>query len=150
MPGIEPSYRIRRCRESDLEDILRIERESFSDPYDRETFSQLLLYEPEGFLVAEGDGGILGYVASSAHHGVIFSLAVSAGNRRRGLGRALMEEVIRYLRTETGQVTLQVRVGNSEAIHLYRRLSFREEGRVRRYYPDGEDALVMTLDLAPS
>ena len=110
---------------------------------------QLLGSEPEGFLVAEGDSGILGYVASSARYGLIFSVAVSGVSRRKGIGRTLMDAVIGYLRGRTKRVSLQVRVSNTAAIGLYRELSFREEGRVRRYYPDGEDALVMYLELRP-
>ncbi|MDA4112791.1 MAG: ribosomal protein S18-alanine N-acetyltransferase [Thaumarchaeota archaeon] len=149
VPAAEPSYRIRRCTDGDLDVILRIEDESFSDPYDRDVFSQLLRSEPDGFLVAEGEGGVVGYVASSARYGLIFSLAVSADHRRKGIGWMLMDGALRYLRGRTRRVTLQVRVGNAAAIALYRRFSFKEEGIVRRYYPDGEDALVMTLNLGP-
>lgn len=144
--SVEPSPRIRTCREGDLDDVLRIEEESFPDPYDRETFSHLLQFEPEGFLVAEGDGGIMGYITASASYGLIFSLAVSAGRRRRRTGWMLMEAVLRYLRGRTDRVSLQVRVSNSAAIGLYRQFSFREEGRLERYYADGESALVMSLD----
>jgi [ribosomal protein S18]-alanine N-acetyltransferase len=150
-PPPSPTHRIRRCTDGDLDAILGIENESFSDPYDRDTFSQLLRSEPEGFLVAEGDddddGDILGYVASSARYGLILSLAVSADHRREGIGTMMMDAALRYLRGRARRVTLQVRVSNAPAISLYRRFSFREAGKVRRYYPDGEDALVMTLDL---
>jgi ribosomal-protein-alanine N-acetyltransferase len=40
-------------------------------------------------------------------------------------------------------VCLEVRVGNREAISLYRRLGFRETGCRKRYYQDGEDAVLM-------
>jgi len=150
LPEADPSYQIRKCVDGDLDGVLKIEEESFPDPYDREIFSQLLSSEPEGFLVAEGGPGVLGYVASSARYGIIFSLAVSASRRREGIGRALMDAILRYLSEETEWVSLQVRVGNSAAIGLYRQFSFREEGRVRRYYPDGEDALVMILDFKSS
>src|SRR5208283_3682564 len=86
LPESEPLYRIRMCRKGDLEGVLKIEKESFSDPYDRDVFSMLLQSEPEGFLVAECDDGVVGYVASSARYGLIFSLAVSAGRRRKRVG----------------------------------------------------------------
>ncbi len=130
-----------------MEGVLKIENESFPDPYDRDVFSTLLQSEPEGFLVAECDGGVVGYVASSARYGLIFSLAVSAGHRRKRVGWLLMEAVLGYLRGRTETVSLQVRVGNFAAIDLYRHFSFREEGRLRGYHSDGEDALVMCLDL---
>ena len=146
----EPLYRIRMCRDGDLDDVLVIEEQTFTDAYDREIFSQLLISEPQGFLVAEGDSGVLGYVASSGRYGLIFSLAVAATHRRRGIGRLLMVAVLGYLRGETKTVSLQVRVTNSAAITLYHQFSFKEQGKVRRYYTDGEDALVMTLDLRPA
>ena len=141
------THRIRACRKGDLNGVLEIENETFPDPYDEEVFSMLLRSEPDGFLVAEGDGEVLGYVAVSANYEVIFSLAVSRHHRGEGLGRALMDAALVYLRPRTESVSLQVRVSNSAAIRLYRRFGFKEEGRVSRYYPDGEDALVMTLDL---
>ena len=112
MPESEPLYRIRRCREGDLDEVLTIEEQTFTDAYDREIFSQLLRSEPQGFLVAADDSGVLGYVASSGRYGLIFSLAVSAAHRRRGIGRSLMVAVLGYLRGETKRVSLQVRVTN--------------------------------------
>ena len=143
-----PSVRIRAFSERDLGSVLKIEKESFPDPYDRETFSQLLQSEPEGFIVAEFEDGILGYAASSARYGLIFSLAVSADRRRKGVGQMLLEAVLDYLRGRADSVILQVRVSNSAAIQLYQKFGFTEEGRMRRYYSDGEDALTMTLGLS--
>jgi ribosomal-protein-alanine N-acetyltransferase len=40
-------------------------------------------------------------------------------------------------------VFLEVRLGNEKAIALYRRLGFREAGRRKSYYHDGEDAWLM-------
>jgi len=150
LPGSEPLYRIRRCREGDLDDVLAIEEQTFTDAYDREIFSQLLMTEPQGFLVAVDDSGVLGYVAASGRYGLIFSLAVSAAHRRRGIGRSLMQGVLGYLRGATMRVSLQVRVTNSAAIALYHGFSFNEQGRISRYYPDGEDALVMVLEFRPA
>ena len=40
-------------------------------------------------------------------------------------------------------ITLEVRVSNDPAIALYRSFGFEEAGVRRRYYQDGEDALIM-------
>jgi len=40
---------------------------------------------------------------------------------------------------------LEVRVGNAPARALYSGLGFTEAGMRKRYYSDGEDALIMTL-----
>src|SRR5271169_6829984 len=112
LANAEPLCTIRRCRETDLDHILKIEKESFPDPYDRDVFTMLLGSEPGGFLVAEHDGRVVGYLVSSATYGLIFSLAVSANRRRRRIGSKLMEAALRYLRGGTDGVSLQVRVGN--------------------------------------
>jgi ribosomal-protein-alanine N-acetyltransferase len=138
---------IRRSRFSDLGEILKIEKASFPDPYDRPTFLHLLLSEPGGFLVAEEKGAIVGYVVTTtgSGRGLIVSIAVSADHKRRGIGAKLLQEALDYLvdrRIE--QVELQVRVTNTAAIQMYeKKFSFHISHRIRRYYQNGEDALVM-------
>ncbi|MCS6997720.1 MAG: GNAT family N-acetyltransferase, partial [Casimicrobiaceae bacterium] len=44
--------------------------------------------------------------------------------------------------------TLEVRVNNLAAQSLYRKFGFVEVGRRKRFYRDGEDALLMTKPLA--
>jgi ribosomal-protein-alanine N-acetyltransferase len=46
-------------------------------------------------------------------------------------------------------LVLEVRPSNRRAIRLYRYLGYDVVGRRPRYYADGEDALVMTLELSP-
>lgn len=143
----EPAPLVRTCTAGDLESILKIETESFPDPYGRETFELLLRSEQEWFLVAEGRSGVQGYVAGSARYGLIFSLAVSPGYRRKRIAWMLMDAVLRRLSGHAKTVSLQVRVSNSAAIELYRKLGFRRVGMLKRYYADGEDALVMSVNL---
>lgn len=141
-------YSIRRCRLTDLGDILEIERRSFPDAYDRAIFVQLLALEPDGFLVAERDGRLLGYLAavSDGKDAMVYSIAVSESARRTGVGSALMETELRYLSTRAEQVHLQVSVNNDPAIALYKLFSFVEVGRAKKYYPNGDDAIIMKLE----
>ncbi|MDA4133838.1 MAG: ribosomal protein S18-alanine N-acetyltransferase [Thaumarchaeota archaeon] len=142
------SYIIRPCREKDLDQVLEVEREAFPDPYDLFTFSQLLSVEPGGFFVAEEDGLVLGYVAaaSRAEEAMIYSIAVRSGSRRRGIARLLMQAELGYLSKRTARVYLQVSVNNAAAIALYEHLSFVRTGRLRKYYSNGDDAILMSLN----
>lgn len=45
---------------------------------------------------------------------------------------------------------LEVRVSNGAAIALYDQLGFKQVGRRKQYYPDGEDAILMNKDLPGS
>lgn len=78
----------------------------------------------------------------------VLNVATRADRRRRGLGRKVMEHGLAYARAhEVRRVFLEVRCSNAPAIALYRALGFTDLGVRRRYYPDGEDALEMMLEL---
>ncbi len=73
----------------------------------------------------------------------VLSLAVDPPWRRRGVGRQLLDDYLSELRGEgVRRVTLEVRASNRPAQELYRALGMSWEGQRRRYYGDGEDALL--------
>lgn len=68
--------------------------------------------------------------------------------RRRGVARSLMAEGMGAARRAgASRVLLEVRRSNSPAIALYRALGFLQDTVRRGYYPDGEDAILMSLAL---
>jgi [ribosomal protein S18]-alanine N-acetyltransferase len=70
--------------------------------------------------------------------------------RRRGLARALMQNLIAHAAARRAAlIALEVRRSNQAAIALYRSAGFRAAGLRRAYYADGEDAVDMLLDLDP-
>ena len=82
----------------------------------------------------------------------LFNIAVDPAFQRRGLGRALLEQVIDEVE-KRGVVTLwlEVRASNVAAIALYESLGFNEATIRRNYYPtvDGrEDAIIMALPIS--
>lgn len=78
----------------------------------------------------------------------IFVIPDSRGQR---VGRALMQDFLEYARIQLGvtEVFLEVRPSNRAACQLYLSSGFSETGRRKRYYKDGEDALVYTCKLLP-
>ena len=75
-------------------------------------------------------------------------LAVDPARRRRGLARRLLAALLRRGR-ELGatRATLEVGSANPAALALYRAAGFRTAGVRRRYYSNGDDALIQWLDL---
>jgi ribosomal-protein-alanine N-acetyltransferase len=79
----------------------------------------------------------------------IVRLVVAGAQRRRGVGAALLARLIGWARQRgSARITLEVRATNAEALALYARAGLVPLGRRRGYYPDGEDAVVCTLELA--
>jgi ribosomal-protein-alanine N-acetyltransferase len=98
-----------------------------------------------GFVHSLG-GMILARVASDEAE--ILTLAVHPGQRRRGIGSALLDAA-KARATALGAVAvfLEVAVTNDAARSLYAVHGFAEAGLRRRYYSDGTDALVLRSDL---
>lgn len=139
-------------RVEDLDEVLEIERASFSMPWSRGAFT----YEIERNRVARcwvtrEDDRVAGYlclweVVDELH---ITNVAVHPAYRRRGIGRAMLAAVLEdAVRRSLSLVGLEVRPTNDEARALYESFGFRVVGRRRGYYYDtGEDALVMEARL---
>lgn len=88
----------------------------------REEIAKKLLRDPDLFLVAEAEGGLIGSVIGGfdGRRGLVYHLAVSADQRRRGLGRELMQELERRLRAKgCRRCYLLVKRGNAEALDFY-------------------------------
>ncbi|HEY8477945.1 MAG TPA: ribosomal protein S18-alanine N-acetyltransferase [Chloroflexota bacterium] len=101
-------------------------------------------YPPEVQRELESIVGYAGLwmMADEAH---ITTIAVSPRYRGRGVGELLLLALIdKAIALGARWVTLEVRVSNTVAQHLYRKYTFKEMGVRRRYYSDnGEDALIM-------
>jgi [ribosomal protein S18]-alanine N-acetyltransferase len=93
-------------------------------------------------------GALLGYLLS--WHVVdelhLLNVAVAIEARRRGVGRALMDDLFAYAREQgVVRILLEVRASNAPAVALYESLGFERFNVRARYYADGEDAVEMSL-----
>lgn len=79
--------------------------------------------------------------------GHVVTVAVHPAWRGRGLGRLVVHLLVAIaLGHQLDSLTLECRPSNEAARALYRKYGFYEVGRRRRYYADGEDALIMTTE----
>ena len=141
-------------RPEDLDEVLVIERASFSMPWSRGAF----LYEIQQNRVARcrvmrAGRSIVGYlcvweIGDEIH---VTNIAVHPARRRQGIARALLGGLLAEAQArDIRLIVLEVRPSNQEAIGLYESFGFRVTGRRRGYYYDtGEDALVMETRPVP-
>ena len=101
--------------------------------------------------VTERDGGLVGYAVTWRSGDVVDlqRIAVHPGHRNRGLARDLLDAAVAAGRADgADRMLLEVGAGNPAALALYAASGFVEIDRRRRYYRDGDDAVVMRLPLA--
>jgi len=141
---------IRTMAEADLDEVLAIENDSFPLPWNRDHFLDELKSGYAFPLVAiEQEEAIVGYICPRLllEEGHILNVAVRRDFRGRGVARLLVERVLDECRAGGGTVVfLEVRHSNKVAIDLYRKIGFFATGRRRKYYENGEDAILMEYD----
>lgn len=161
-------------RQSDVDQVMQIERESFPTPWPASAYRyELTQNDLSTYLVLSlrrsamrkdwrrltglwkaRRSPVLGYggfwsIVDEAH---ISTIAVHPDWRGRGLGElALVGLIEAALLREAKEVTLEVRVSNTVAQNLYRKYGFVQVGLRKAYYHDNnEDALIMTTPAVDS
>lgn len=152
-PPPTPKTAVRSMRVADVPQVLAIEEATAATPWTRQMFLSELGRPGTIDLVAARAGEVLGYILVSRYADVwhILNVCVRADQRNQGLGGRLLDAV--FARADGKPhlgFTLEVRVSNDPAIHLYERKGFIRHGVRPRYYSDNhEDALIMWRHGAP-
>lgn len=131
--------------------IAAIEKETFAEPWSEGAIAKLA---EDGRAVARvlvSEGKVIAYYSMYvvAGEGFVNNLAVAPDMRGKGYGKALMRDVM-YVASLSGitAVTLEVRESNAVARSLYEKWGFQAEGVRKRFYPDGENAVIYWLHLS--
>ncbi|MEY6434133.1 peptidase C39 family protein [Thioalkalicoccus limnaeus] len=150
---------IRPATLADLDALVTLERACFeTDRLTRRQFRYMLTRARAQTLVADDQGGILGYLLllfnKATASARIYSIAVAAAARGRGIGRALVlaaEEAA--WKAERAYVRLEIRRDNQASRTLFERLGYHQFGVLSDYYEDHMEALrfekTLTPDLKP-
>jgi len=144
---------IRALGVGDLNAIEVIERRAYRTPWSRSMFASELAKSTSVCLGAfEGDR-LIGYVVNSRYVDAwhVMNVAVDPDHQRRGIATQLLERVFELTGSEERRgYTLEVRVSNLDAIQLYQKLGFQQQGLRRGYYTDNrEDAVIMWREPVP-
>ena len=138
---------IRPMEKEDVEIISRLEEETFSMPWSRDAFLEMITKDDAGYYVAEKNGRVIGGcgVLMAAGEGNITNVVVDKKERNKGIGTQMLQYLIEDGYKKGLQAfTLEVRVSNAAAIHVYEKLGFFSEGiRPNFYEKPAEDAMIM-------
>lgn len=131
-----------------LDDIIEIEKLSFSIPWSRNAFLEELQNNRFAvYISAMANEKVVGYAGmwKIIDEGHITNIAVHPEYRRMGIGKKLLEELINISKKSgITRITLEVRKSNTVAQSLYIKYGFKPAGIRKEYYADnGEDAIIM-------
>lgn len=155
--GPPDGLQIRAAGLEDLEELLALEQACFQgDRISRRQFRYLLTRGNARTLVATDPHipQLLGYVMVLFSRGTslarLYSIAVSASARGRGVGRRLVEAAEAAARDNaSADLRLEVRRDNTASLALFRQMGYREFGTIEDYYEDHMGALRLQKSLAP-
>ena len=137
---------IRTFRPSDFERIIAIEKEAFGE-YNPILFMAAYETFPDGFLVAEEDGHVVGFLTTvvvALFDVKILSIAVDKRCQSKGFASMLLKALFQVLRAKgILRLLLEVRLSNIRAQKLDLSLGFNLVKVISAYYQDGEDAYLM-------
>ena len=153
---------IRRCDPTDIIPVMEINLKTLPEHYSDYFYESLLDELPEAFLIAEISGKLIGYIMCKMEYGFsnfkklgfvkkghVVSVAVIDEHRGKGIGSELVNESLKGVKMrQCGEMYLEVRCSNNDAVRLYEKLGFSMNQRLKTYYRDGEDAYLMAINLS--
>lgn len=154
VPAPLTSYTIRPLTDKHLKEVLKLNLRCFKagENYTKYTFAHLLS-EPRSisYRAVNPKNIMVGFVFLTANEnglGHVTTIGVAPEHRRRGLGNRLLQHAEDALRKrEISTMSLEVRVSNTSAQHLYHELGFAIVQRLKEYYKNGEDGFLMVKSI---
>jgi [ribosomal protein S18]-alanine N-acetyltransferase len=156
MSELPTGWSVDTLAEADLDEVLEIERASFTNPWSR----QMFIWEMQNagvsfaFVLRTPEWPVAAFctvwlVLDEIH---INNVAVRPECRGQGAGRRLLGQVLAQgAALGATKATLEVRRSNEAALKLYQGMGFVSRGVRRNYYTSPvEDALVLWLEPLPS
>ncbi len=134
----------------DIELILAVQKDSFNDGWNRNmlqsAFNEGRFYA-YGIYLDEKVKGIISY-SLSLDSADIEGVVVISSERKKGYGKSLLAFALNDIKQKgVDRVFLEVRESNFTAISLYQSLGFNKISVRKKYYSDGENAVVMLKEI---
>lgn len=137
--------KIRKMMLAHLDAVVEIEKQLFTDPWSRRSFQfEILANQYSLPLVLLLDKKLVGYAIVWIIFGEfhIANIAIHPDYQGKGFGSYLLKEVLRKA-VGLDYAILEVRESNLKAIRLYEKFGFEKIFVRRRYYSNGDDAIIM-------
>ena len=138
---------VKKAEQCHVPQIAEIERNCIPQPWSEAAFAVAIEDEKAVTLAAFCGDVLCGFITGVylLDMADIYSVAVSAEYRGKGIGKRLLEEFFNQLPEDVKNVCLEVRESNIPAIKLYEKTGFQSVGLRKNFYQDPrENAVLMT------
>ncbi|MDP3990816.1 MAG: ribosomal protein S18-alanine N-acetyltransferase [Candidatus Nealsonbacteria bacterium] len=142
--------KLKQFQLSDLSEVLRISKSSFSHPWSRAEFQKCYKDYPKEFIVAEDHGKIAGFIVGkiSNNVGVIKLIAVDIRYRSKGIGKDLLGFLLDYFQQQgLKKILARTRIQNKTGADFLENFGLEMKKTIKNYYSNGEDAYLMEKTL---
>lgn len=151
----KPEFDIHWMTRGHLESVVDIEAKSFPLPWSEDDFIRCVRQRNCIGMVYEQQDKILGFMIYELHKNRlhILNFAVHPDHRRQGVGRRMVEKLIRKLTLQNrSRIMLEVRETNLDAQFFFRAMGFRAISVLKDFYEDApdEDAYLMQYRHEPT
>jgi len=130
---------------ADIPAVLAIQEELQFQEWNEKQFASEIRANYAYCVVYEESGTILGYAIFHilGPDSELLSIATGSKQQQKGIGQQLLDSGFSQLNFEEGDSCfLEVRVGNEKARRFYEKNGFQSYSTRKKYYADGEDAVL--------
>ncbi|MDT2597000.1 ribosomal protein S18-alanine N-acetyltransferase [Enterococcus dongliensis] len=151
----EEAYLLRKIVDQDIKELIALERDVYfgETPWTKSAFlAEIHSPIPHLYIcIVSKQAQIAGFIGSRliGNDTHITNIAVGTAFQNRGIGKLLIDEVENFaIMNDCETLSLEVRISNTDAQRLYRRLGFSARNIRKNYYTENnEDALDMIKHL---
>lgn len=137
--------------ENYLDSLCELEKLCFTIPWTKGMFEEEIKSNMTHYILCVEGKDVIGYAGlwKVVDEGQITNIAVLPDYRRRGIGEKLLLKLIEDTKKDgISFYTLEVRESNINAISLYKKAGFKQNGLRKEYYADNkENAVLMVLEV---
>lgn len=140
---------IRKFEINDLLSVIAIAKEALKEQYTGDFLLYLWHINPNGFLVAEKEQKLVGFIIATKKDSQnlrILMLAVDKMFRNLRIGSLLIKKLT-YFFPEVRTIFLEVRTDNKEAIRFYKKNGFIKTEKINNFYTDNSAAYLMKKNI---
>ena len=137
---------VRKMEFRDIKKVVELEEKYLLESLGEKLLASELSEKNNGvsFYVIENDDVVIGYIGRYYffQEAEVLNYVVDKSYQRQGYGQKLFDKMVEDMK-DVKKITLEVRASNIKGINFYTKNGFKQVGVRKKYYKNGEDALLL-------